>query len=392
MKGIRSKQAIIAGLLSCNCVFAPHYAYATRQSLTPFQPNVDFGFGLLTGVGISGLIATISYFLVQYHHRHDSATFDEFSNNVEISNLKASKDGCSLSTDVPVSALHASDDYADVATNYVRHQSFKERMATRAQGVVKILKDRLSSDRFDDLPVIERADGSVGDVGTSWWEARVGKSAAHVGDEDSYQEMAPVDFSHNPTWLEEETQNRKSNPVKDTISSYKSRADYIRNSIAEVNEGTYPAKRSVEELDHEDLWEVALHNMNEKIIHADDPEPLKVSVDLDSLDEVDNMSNITAFIPFKAPANHPEVVDRDSYVDYLLADEFSRNESGIARKSSHRYLKVLEGGSQTLPLRFASNSHSATRLSHVPKHMASSPAKSCVFPPKHFAETAVKEA
>ena len=94
MKGIRSKQAIIAGLLSCNCVFAPHYAYATRQSLTPFQPNVDFGFGLLTGVGISGLIATISYFLVQYHHRHDSTTFDEFSNNVEISNLKVSKDAC----------------------------------------------------------------------------------------------------------------------------------------------------------------------------------------------------------------------------------------------------------------------------------------------------------
>ena len=135
--------------------------------------------------------------------------------------------------------------------------------------------------------------------------------------------------------------------------------------------------------------------MNEKISQPDSVVPFDVDFDdFTSVDEVDDMSSVTAFIPFKAPGNHPEVVDRDSYVDYLLEDEFSHNESKVARKSSHNYLKVLEGGSQTLPLRVNSlaASHNTKASIQRPKHMSTSPAKSCVFSPKHFVESNIKEA
>jgi hypothetical protein len=42
-------------------------------------------------------------------------------------------------------------------------------------------------------------------------------------------------------------------------------------------------------------------------------------------------------------------VDTETYVDYLLRDEFSQNESQIIRRSSRNYLRVIEGG--TSPIR-----------------------------------------
>lgn len=425
MRSIRSNQAIVAGLLSCDCLLAPHCALAASSSsnvyLTP-----DFGFGLLAGIGISGLIATISYFIMLLRDKTNDAPTQathlrnnlSYNNVDEVHNLDEEDELDQLEPDTkssltnpdlrsldntfayPQSSMaHASNDYADIAANYVQHQSFKERMAARAQGVAKILSERLSSDRFDDVPVIQRADGSVGDVGTSWWESRLGDSVRHVGDADSYRSITPVDFSQDPTWLDEEAMPHSSEIQTDShtaeFNSNSARADYIRNSIAEVNEGAYPAQRSISELDHKDLWEVALHNMNEKISHADSVVHFDADFDdFTSVDEVDDMSSVTAFIPFKAPGNHPEVVDRDSYVDYLLEDEFSRNESKVARKSSHNYLKVLEGGSQTLPLHVNSlaASHNNTASIQRPKHMSTSPAKSCVFSPKHFVEPNIKEA
>ena len=47
----------------------------------------------------------------------------------------------------------------------------------------------------------------------------------------------------------------------------------------------------------------------------------------DTLDEPDNLEPQTAFIPFKVPGGHPGVVDTESYVDYLIEDEFSKNSS-----------------------------------------------------------------
>lgn len=72
--------------------------------------------------------------------------------------------------------LRGSDtvDYADVAEDYVRKITFAERMAARAKGVASVLQERLGAAKMEGLPVIARADGSVGDVGESWWDQAFG--------------------------------------------------------------------------------------------------------------------------------------------------------------------------------------------------------------------------
>ena len=47
-------------------------------------------------------------------------------------------------------------------------------VVARAKGVAETLAERLESSHMRDLPVIERADGTVGDVGETWWNDSVG--------------------------------------------------------------------------------------------------------------------------------------------------------------------------------------------------------------------------
>ena len=65
-------------------------------------------------------------------------------------------------------------DYADVAEDYVRKITLAERMAARAKGVASVLQERLGAAKMEGLPVIARADGSVGDVGEAWWDQAFG--------------------------------------------------------------------------------------------------------------------------------------------------------------------------------------------------------------------------
>ena len=78
-------------------------------------------------------------------------------------------------------ASHLTNSLEDFAEHYAQHESFKERMMTRAQGVREILSSRLSKNRYSDIPVIERADGSVGDVGEAWWSACVDEELQKTG-------------------------------------------------------------------------------------------------------------------------------------------------------------------------------------------------------------------
>ena len=71
-------------------------------------------------------------------------------------------------------------------------------------------------------------------------------------------------------------------------------------------------------------------------------------------------------------------MDTETYVDYLLADEFSHNPSAAVRRSSRDYLRVIEGGTQTSALRvrgrhMASGKHGdATAGGYRPRHFAGS--------------------
>lgn len=339
-------------------------------------------------------------------------------------------------------ASHLTNSLEDFAEHYAQHESFKERMMTRAQGVREILSSRLSKNRYSDIPVIERADGSVGDVGETWWSACVdeelqktgklaGSQVAQVtGSVSAVAASAPAPAASVPAPA---PQALASAPAAAAPASKKpaaypqlSQGQRIARSIAEVDEGIYPMRREVEDLEKKDLFEEALRAMGD----AMPADQAKAPIFADSIggsstiDEVDDIEAATAFIPFKVPPAHPEIHDTKSYIDYLVEDEFrrSKQQKHHAHTRSNApaphapMLRVIEGGSQALPKlatgvwsMSASNGRknaSSDVRSHTPKHMRSesenapasavslTPAASRTVShaPKHFTLSPVKEA
>lgn len=359
-------------------------------------------------------------------------------------------------------ASHLTNSLEDFAEHYAQHESFKERMMTRAQGVREILSSRLSKNRYSDIPVIERADGSVGDVGEAWWSACVdeelqktgklaGSPVAQVaGSVSAVTASAPTPAASTPARAPQASAPATpaaSAPASKKPAAYPqlSQGQRIARSIAEVDEGIYPMRREVEDLEKKDLFEEALRAMGDAMT----ADQAKAPIFADSIggsstiDEVDDIEAATAFIPFKVPPAHPEIHDTKSYIDYLIEDEFRRSKQqkhrALTHAASERYdydapasrphafeshtsephapmLRVIEGGSQALPKLTTGvwsmsaangrNKASSDLRSHAPKHMkvesenahisAPSPApaasRTVSHAPKHFALSPVKEA
>lgn len=262
---------------------------------------------------------------------------------------------------------HEATDYEQIATNYVNRATFRERMATRAQGVAETLRERMGRSMMDGLPVISRADGTVADVGTSWWNTSVGlASIAKVDDyvaDDTTGDLAiPSDFSETPQQqLVEAAQNAA--------------AEFAKGDVAErvpfVDEGVFPEKHPDPKAFAEDDWASALRCMDERmrgqmaVVEPIIPMAFEDVVgDADTLDEPDGLEESTTFIPFKTPAGHPEVVDTETYVDYLIGDEFGRNSSKAARSGAGRFLRLLEGGTSTNRLNRVDDAPSRSRAKH----------------------------
>lgn len=340
-------------------------------------------------------------------------------------------------------ASHLTNSLEDFAEHYAQHESFKERMMTRAQGVREILSSRLSKNRYSDIPVIERADGSVGDVGEAWWSAcvdeelqKTGKLAESPVAQVSVSAPAVVASASAPAASTPAPAPQATAPEKSAASAPASKkpAAYpqlsqgqrIARSIAEVDEGIYPMRREVEDLEKKDLFEEALRAMGDAMPADQAKAPIFADFigGSSTIDEVDDIEAATAFIPFKVPPAHPEIHDTKSYIDYLVEDEFrrSKQQKHHAHTRSNApaphapMLRVIEGGSQALPKlatgvwsMSASNGRknaSSDVRSHTPKHMRleseNAPASaSSLMPaasrtvshaPKHFTLSPVKEA
>lgn len=283
------------------------------------------------------------------------------------------------------------NDYVNVAERYVKHETLSARMAARARGVASVLHDRLGGDKFEGLPIIERADGSVGDVGTSWWNERLGESVRLVGGHDQL-DLAPsvnqtAESLEIPAWMDpaprravtaqaeaaqdEGADGRKLTPAMEFA---RSRAARIARSVPEVYQGKYPERRDADELDQGDLWETALEAMDENIDRGPRvPAFNDVVGSADTIDDPTGLEDPTKFIPFRTPAGHPEVVDTESYIDYLIDDEFSRNKSQAARRSSREYLHVIQGGSQSMKstAKLHRTRQRGSQAAYKPRHMAS---------------------
>ncbi len=298
----------------------------------------------------------------------------------------------------PTGQVLSSDDYADVAEAYVHSRTVAERMSSRAKGVAEVLSERLNASRMSGIPVIERADGSVGDVGEPWWDEAV---AAHEGVASGPRPEAPTPApvpsspasaaqSVAPAWVEPQertyasaspaaagptpavaSQATRVMPSRDIISARiaSPALDAAPGASVPANVTASAASAAGQRWDeeHQDLWAVALEALDERyqeqIGMGPDPDPEPVfSDDLGdgaTLDEPDGLERSTKFMTFRPQAGHPEVTDADSYVNLLIRQEFAKSRSAhrLARRSFREHLKVIDGGTGEEPTSRLSGRH-----------------------------------
>lgn len=363
--GQRMNPAVAAGLIGSATFVMPETAQALSLSelvdSTFATPAAAFAAGAAGGIALTGIVAVTAALVVR-GRAHDADEVPVIPRHMRPASPAEATPEPAPAADTPRRRPgHEATSYEDIAENYVGRASFRARMARRAEGVAATLRERMGASMMDGLPIIERADGSVGDVGTSWWRDAVGEgtiihdSGFATGD---VVPAIPSDFSVSD---------------RDRLVAFAGHhGASIASRVAFVDEGAYPEHRTAEELDARDVWERALRSMDEKIAAVAPPQDPIDFIDSvggpDSLDEPDNMEPNTAFIPFKAPGGHPEVVDTDTYVDYLIEDEFSKNSSTAARRSSRRFLQLLEGGTQPTSRHLADTG--PARTSYVGKHFS----------------------
>lgn len=397
---VKRNPAVLAGLMGMVALAAPQTAHAlSLQEASDFvfaSPERAFALGVASGalaVGVAcGAVCAVrarsrrneeqvaaGFAPVAGTSEFPSTDLDEkpaadapkprHMRVVQAAPEPAAEAAVSVAAQGPVVPSHATDDYGQIAVNYVNRITFRERMACRAKGVAAALSGRIGSDMMDGLPVIERADGSVGDVGTSWWTTEVGRERIDANTGFAADEVAqisiPSSFSADAARTALEAARKQQS---------RSRAD-IASRLAFIDEGVFPEHRSAAEAATDD-WEQALRSMEENL--AADPEtPNQDPIEFidavgnsETLDEPDNMEPDTSFIPFRTPAGHPEVVDTESYVDYLIEDEFGRNSSKAARRTSRRYLRILEGGTSATGTSMRHLSGSTNVRTRSGKHFA----------------------
>lgn len=238
-------------------------------------------------------------------------------------------------------------DYAEVATNYVAGVTLAERMATAARGVANVLTERLGANMMEGIPVIQRADGTVADVGTTWWDDAIeasGRDSVEIGSAAEAL-VQPDEIRYAPRAASLDDTAPQAVEMRPEPSSTSFKRDAAAKRLLSVDLGVFPEHRSASELDgKQDVWAAALEALEEKAMTPVDLVFEDVVGDIDTLDEPDGLEPSTAFIPFRAPAGHPEVVDTETYVDYLIRQEFTKNPSSAVRRNAREYLHVIEGG------------------------------------------------
>jgi len=217
-----------------------------------------------------------------------------------------------------------------------------------------VILERFGASMMEGVPVIQRADGSVGDVGTAWWTLGVGDKP--IISDSGFADERPIDaFLHDKNRLTPQA---------------------ITHRVAQIDEGLYPEMRTSDDLDRSDTWTSALEALDEQLGEAPSPAyALGTLSDREgvpaAIDASGSLDEDTGFIPFRVPAGHPEVVDTASYINHLIADEFSRSSSPSIRMSTSSRLRVIEGGTHNLKVRESASASKTGTNAYVGKHFAS---------------------
>lgn len=240
------------------------------------------------------------------------------------------------------------DDMEALADEYVADKTFKERIRAIARGVHDVLAERLSpnaEDFMSDMPVIQRADGSVGDIGESWWkeattrEANRGFSAGQKT-ENATDANAALEAEIRSATIAKRVHHVEEDPFD------------LNQSIAVSREGSWDEALAAMEQNAQENLALTMGD----IMSAAKVEPRTAIEEMEDaefdwidMDEVDGIEPDTGFLTFRVPGGHPEVQDTASYVDFLVRDELQDASSALIKKHAQKrtatHLRIIEGGS-----------------------------------------------
>ena len=333
MNRTSAHQALCAGLGGASLAFLPTTALGLSLDELPGQllslPFAPFVVGVLGGAAVAGGVYGITVKIA------------EMAGGSHPKKPASKRARASHAVDVPVAASlykprHMSpQDFEKSGVIRVQPaQAYSEsQRADTGRHFKSSIMNRISAEMMRDIPIIQRADGTVGNLGSSWWLRNIEEKTV----------------SYDAGWQEDEQSIESLMRDKNRVTPQS-----ITHRVAQIDEGLYPEKRTSDDLDRSDVWASALEALDEKLEGSKKP-AYTITASFtdtvggyDSLDEPDGLEGNTGFIPFRVPAGHPEVVDTESYINHLVSEEFSHNPSDVARKSSRHYLRVIEGGTHNL--------------------------------------------
>lgn len=287
----------------------------------------------------------------------------------------------------------------------VNPNSYAERSQRRARGVRSLLSERIGNNFFmEGLPVIQRADGTVGDVGTAWWENTLSGTITHLGttsaedtarigmrpvDETSELEvdraladrLASQDLSRRHKRAEELSQRlpgfdareprRQATPAR-TAPAQASQAwrasDQRRGAAVRVPEVAAPAPRQAAGDAEGDLFEQALSAMDESLPNMS----VRTSDDVDSLVVPDAAAEMLTGSVLAGTGPHAAKAAEDDfdpvrYADLIVQEEVEQNARERRAGTRRAGLRVIDGGTSDLG--------TARRQAKRPKHLKADPKK-----------------
>lgn len=271
-------------------------------------------------------------------------------------------------------------DYEHIAEEYVKKTKAAERQSRASRGVRAILSERLHGNVMDGLPVIERADGSTADIGTSWWTKEVGSTHSFAAlDPSTTADLPSVTEAPDPmstsalrraeliraernaqvagfsgsvgTGGAEETgepathgsgeDGQNAGPEGDTARLDRTRrAAAIADRLSSVDMSLYPEERPSSTEAEVDMFEQALRAMDEQ--------DAAVSVTTSRESEA-NRVPLTGEIKTGAVVSSASLAQSQSeheveeHVDYLVRDELERNRARHNQRTAHSILTVFDG-------------------------------------------------
>lgn len=241
--------------------------------------------------------------------------------------------------------------------------TYAERQENRKKGVFNLLSERLGPDMMADVPVIERPDGSVADIGTSWWSESMGNTVTKLTTQSDAEALGlrpaneTTDLEVVATLSENQMRRERARALADRLPNFDAP---LYPETHEAASGSADDAQNEEE----DLFEEAMRNMDDELPN------MGITTSSDAMP--------TGVIPPEALANFQTTpvgqvasdgASEKAHVEKLMREEIERNRMSTPERR-RRSWHVVDGGVASTPGSSTDDTSAVKRGPYRPKHMA----------------------